>query len=881
MSLKVAPYFCILIVFGKSLQLTDDLPIGTWNEITIKPGRNSFSFGIATDPSRFLAFSIHSPFNKIWASLLEEFPVASSQYGYNLGLVNRERVTNASQILFVHSFHSQPLLAAVRASLYDAESAIPGGCGIDSTDRFSASTIITSWEGETSYLLDDTPGNSSERLRWWTSTLRFYAASSPQGSADACPSGFQANASSIVNLVYHIYHIPLVTSGGSGGTYVSPSTGDVLCVLNRLSSYGDAALRGTLVASINAKDLRLYGDNSYEVKIARHLGTASAVNVIAEYKTGSRSQMESSTFVAYAPTVLYTCPHTDEQSFYRIYTKSDQLTCDLFSGISTGTRFSIGIIFLAALLYALSGSYFVWLRCGTSIAMMSSFICLMVFYRYSHLPDSVMFWLFAPFAIHLVVVGVLIPIFTSCLLMFLIYCCCIRKFYVQDTVPLSPSIFNPLNEPQLPFYSSYGAIGDVDDGRTNGGSFADHFFPERSSHLRFPRSHSNFTFGTGEGIYTATTTLKNTFCCCCYSRRSNQYRLWRLARLVPVLPAVLLLTSLFVGSLLNYIDALKNPPGHICFFVFIYIVLIALMYIYKNMAFGLSVALTGLYIGLNCVALLFFPNSLLPYILVDEFLILTWPEERLSVHDISVYGRNDTIFLVVWLSGSVLAGLITLCALRLSDSRDHNASRGQAAGGLCEPLMAAPTGAVVTTTSRSSHWWPLRQRLFQYWRRDRRRNRGPFTAFDEMEVTAGRQDEEELEPSVFTYFDTETFPPPYAPVEENRLQTNIAWPPQPLTDRPLAPVLPAERRAFLDRQRPMYGAALEAPLPPPPLIPMSRTQLEAAAAAPSAGPTNKQTSPCPCHTTRGRNPFDVDVEEDRAFGSQDLPAPPRDEPVEQ
>lgn len=604
MSLKVAPYFCILIVFGKSLQLTDDLPIGTWNEITIKPGRNSFSFGIATDPSRFLAFSIHSPFNKIWASLLEEFPVASSQYGYNLGLVNRERVTNASQILFVHSFHSQPLLAAVRASLYDAESAIPGGCGIDSTDRFSASTIITSWEGETSYLLDDTPGNSSERLRWWTSTLRFYAASSPQGSADACPSGFQANASSIVNLVYHIYHIPLVTSGGSGGTYVSPSTGDVLCVLNRLSSYGDAALRGTLVASINAKDLRLYGDNSYEVKIARHLGTASAVNVIAEYKTGSRSQMESSTFVAYAPTVLYTCPHTDEQSFYRIYTKSDQLTCDLFSGISTGTRFSIGIIFLAALLYALSGSYFVWLRCGTSIAMMSSFICLMVFYRYSHLPDS---------AIHLVVVGVLIPIFTSCLLMFLIYCCCIRKFYVQDTVPLSPSIFNPLNEPQLPFYSSYGAIGDVDDGRTNGGSFADHFFPERSSHLRFPRSHSNFTFGTGEGIYTATTTLKNTFCCCCYSRRSNQYRLWRLARLVPVLPAVLLLTSLFVGSLLNYIDALKNPPGHICFFVFIYIVLIALMYIYKNMVYPIRTfyaLLTRFLLASNiCDAPIFSPLS--------------------------------------------------------------------------------------------------------------------------------------------------------------------------------------------------------------------------------------------------------------------------------
>lgn len=165
----------------------------------------------------------------------------------------------------------------------------------------------------------------------------------------------------------------------------------------------------------------------------------------------------------------------------------------------------------------------------------------------------VIFRLSTPLAFHLVVVGVLIPISTSCLLMLLIYCCCIRKSYVQDTVPLSPSIFNPLNEPQLPSYSSYGAIGDVDDGWIDGGSFADHIFPARSSRRGVPRTHSNFTFRTGEGIFTTTTTLKNTFCCCCYSRRSNQYRLWRLARLAPVLSAVLLLTSLFVGSILSMI----------------------------------------------------------------------------------------------------------------------------------------------------------------------------------------------------------------------------------------------------------------------------------------------------------------------------------------
>lgn len=90
-------------------------------------------------------------------------------------------------------------------------------------------------------------------MRWWTSTLRFYAASTPRGSSGACASEFQANTSSVDNLFYHIYHIPLVTSGGSDVSYVNPSTGDVLFALNRLSSYGDAALRGTLVASINAR----------------------------------------------------------------------------------------------------------------------------------------------------------------------------------------------------------------------------------------------------------------------------------------------------------------------------------------------------------------------------------------------------------------------------------------------------------------------------------------------------------------------------------------------------------------------------------------------------------------------------------------------------
>ena len=60
------------------------------------------------------------------------------------------------------------------------------------------------------------------------------------------------NASLSNNLIYHVYHIPLVVSGGSDSTYTNPSPTDVLRVLSRLSSYGDAPLRGTLVTSVNS-----------------------------------------------------------------------------------------------------------------------------------------------------------------------------------------------------------------------------------------------------------------------------------------------------------------------------------------------------------------------------------------------------------------------------------------------------------------------------------------------------------------------------------------------------------------------------------------------------------------------------------------------------
>lgn len=69
-------------------------------------------------------------------------------------------------------------------------------------------------------------------------------------------------------------------------------------------------------------------------------------------------------------------------------------------------------------------------------------------------------------------------------------------------------------------------------------------------------------------------------------------------------------------------------------------------------AFGASVSLTGLYVALSCIAMLFFPRSLLPYLLVDQFLIFTWPQERLSIRSIAVYGKTGTCFrLLSWRFG--------------------------------------------------------------------------------------------------------------------------------------------------------------------------------------------------------------------------------------
>ena len=156
----------------------------------------------------------------------------------------------------------------------------------------------------------------------------------------------------------------------------------------------------------------------------------------------------------------------------------------------------------------------------------------------------------------------------------------------------------------------------------------------------------------------------------------------------------------------------------------------------------------------------------------------------------------DIILLVLWLCGSVFAGLMTTCALRVSDLRDYNTNRATGtAGGLHEP----PDPPL---TSRNPPRLLRLRRFLRRWRSSWRwRGRGPFaTSSDETEADSSGGASQ----SAFVGSDIyENFPPLNARQQEYDqqplLQSSYAWPPQPLTDRPLAPVPPSERCAFLDR----------------------------------------------------------------------------------
>nr|VZH89264.1 unnamed protein product [Spirometra erinaceieuropaei] len=727
-------------------------------------------------------------------------------------------------------------MGAVKASAYSTGFAIPGGCGKASTDVFGVSTIIARWDSHMN--IESENSSKTGHLDFWTSSVNFYAADVPRGLNESCAEVLAPNSTLMDNIIYHVYSVPLVTCGGSLDSFENPRTDEILKTISRISSSGDTLFHGSLIVSVKARDLQLREDFSYGIPLVRHLGVAAVVTIIAEYQANIAANGESSTFVAYTPTVLYTCRPTREFTPEAVHYLSDQLSCGLLSDSVPGTRFFVGLLMVVSFLYAVLGSYFVWSRCLLSLLMTFSLVFMFFGYRFEILQSNVA---------ACVVFGVLIPIATSLCIMIVIWFACVRRSYYPPppSIPSRPNIFA---RPPIASTSDILSVSRVnfnlDDTEEVGNSrpyqhdASDDYYDagkvgfDRAggggagvvgSSVNLLSNATNTTMGIGLNMgfdemgesSPVSVTENRRGClsfCCGRLRQANAFRLRRFARLPPIIPASFLIASLITGACLPSFQFLRIPEAHLSVFVLLVLVLLILLTIYKNFAFGLSVGVTGLYIALSCFGMLFFPNALLPYVLIDQFLILAWPSARLQTRHVSAHGRNDMIFLVVWLLGSLLVGLITMCMLRFQDSREHargtTANVTAAASNQTRLAFASAHPPVPTAASRHTGV-PFLQRL--HLRRGRARSPDllplpePDHEVDAFAVTT------HLEHSLLTTAGT-------------------AWPPQPF-ERSYQPAA-NERRGLLPppRQRAFqgYGGLTDNTSP---LAPMSRVQIAAAASS--------------------------------------------------
>ncbi|VDL92774.1 unnamed protein product [Schistocephalus solidus] len=351
------------------------------------------------------------------------------------------------------------------------------------------------------------------------------------------------------------------------------------------------------------RDLQLREDFSYSIPLVRHLGVASVVTIIAEYQTNIAANMESSTFVAYTPTVLYTCRPSRELIPEAVHYLSDQLSCSLLSDSVSGTRFFVGLLMVASFLYAVLGSYFVWSRCMLSLLMTSSLIFMFFGYRFEILKSNVS---------TCVLFGVLIPIATSLSVMIIIWFTCVRRSY-QPPLPSIPSRPNIFSRPPIASTSDILSVSRVnfnlEDNEEVGNSrpyqheISDDYYYDTgkvggaagvvgSSVNLLSNATTNtmgigFNMGFDEMGESSPVSVTETRCscsslCCGRFRQANTFRLRRFARLPPVIPAAFLIASLITGACLPSIPFLRIPEAHLSLFTLLVLVILVLLTIYKN-----------------------------------------------------------------------------------------------------------------------------------------------------------------------------------------------------------------------------------------------------------------------------------------------------------
>ncbi|KAF7232943.1 hypothetical protein EG68_08771 [Paragonimus skrjabini miyazakii] len=449
--------------------------------------------------------------------------------------------------------------------------------------------------------------------------------------------------------------------------------------------------------------------NEVEIPITRRPGTASVLRLVVEYRNAKLPIR-----VAYAPTVLYGCPRKQPHAnrlgtAFVVQNHSYQLSCGILPPNSPNIYFPVAVVLLVSLFYGCSGSLLIWPRCAVSVMMITSLFGTVLFYRYSSPTADDMF---------LLAISVLIPAFVALAVFIIVWCLCIRPtlHYQQlfgrgplmkvsevngtaapittaepwNTEPLLLSGsatysqasnnnllfqsndrglngYNPLSpvteeqpnhhliEPCTPSASEYTEVGSIAD--------ASNEATMRSVSPWWCRSY-------GQQIMSR---LRCSWCLSLGFGRSTRIlslKPRRLARLPPVFPASFLFISCLSILMDRTLSLTVSAASYLSFVLLMSCLVLCPLCIFKNLAFGLSTALVGVYLTMSSICLFLIPNALLPHLLIEQFLRLTWIEIRLDTLRIESLGLYDVLMFAVWALGTAIFGLLTLCLVRLQDARE-------------------------------------------------------------------------------------------------------------------------------------------------------------------------------------------------------------------
>ncbi|THD21057.1 hypothetical protein D915_007828 [Fasciola hepatica] len=620
----------------------------------------------------------------------------------------------------------------------------PGGCGPHITDGFGSATITTDIM-QLAKEQDKVSNVTFDALSYWTSVIKFI----PAGLMNAETGNYYCPTDkSNVTTIYRVFSAPLVTAGGGGSfcSYTNPGPQEAASVLKTMSSTQDSL--GILVHSFRPRISNTTKVTDYQFTVARRPGTAYVVTIVVEYQSASTSAR-----VAYAPVILYGCQNRVPQKSFRGYSfvvknSSTQLGCGVLPTNAPSIYFPVAMLLLGSIFYACSCNFLVWLRCGVSVMATASLLGVLFFYRYSVLTSN---------TVLLLVVSIFVPGVLALIVFTVLWCVCIRPtlYYQQifgrgplmrvlrsEEQPMRAAEREPWNteffhRPQSS--SGYASQSSAFFVTNNELTAVPSFNPlptvseEVSSpgpyELRgTPPNHLAFEMADREADEDADDELQDTFelrrssfrcgdglCLCtrsCYcppmntpgrSTRILSLKPRRLARLPPILPATFLLVACLSIALETVLSLKSSVASYVAFVTLISLLMIGILCVFKNLAFGLSTALVGVYLCLSCICMFLIPNALLPHIVIEQFLRLTWIEHRLDTVRIEFYGLYDILILVSWIFGTLIFGLLTLCLIRLQDAREL-AEAQRARPFSLRPCSEGQSLTVLPTTSGSAFW---------------------------------------------------------------------------------------------------------------------------------------------------------------------------------